>query len=70
MTAFAFILGVVPLVIASGAGAYARQIPGTVVMGGMLAASILAIFLIPVSFYAVESFAQRRSGKSEQGNLG
>jgi HAE1 family hydrophobic/amphiphilic exporter-1 len=69
MTAFAFIFGVAPLAIASGAGAYARQILGTAVLGGMLAASTIAIFLIPVSFYAVESFAQRRSGKSEQGDL-
>lgn len=51
MTAFAFILGVIPLVIASGAGAHARQILGTTVMGGMLAVSVIAIFLIPVSFY-------------------
>jgi HAE1 family hydrophobic/amphiphilic exporter-1 len=59
MTAFAFILGVVPLVIASGAGALSRRILGSAVMGGMLAASLLAIFLIPVSFYVVERLAQR-----------
>ena len=68
MTAFAFILGVVPLAIASGAGAQARQILGTAVMGGMLAASVIAIFLIPVSFYVVERFAQHRSGNSEEEN--
>jgi len=59
MTAFAFILGVVPLVIATGAGAASRQILGTAVMGGMLAASLIAIFIIPVSFYVVERFAHR-----------
>ena len=59
MTAFAFILGVVPLVTATGAGAQSRRILGTAVIGGMLAASLIAIFIIPVSFYVVERFAQR-----------
>ncbi len=54
MTSFAFILGCVPLWTASGSGAIARQVMGTTVIGGMLAASLLAIFLIPVSFYLVE----------------
>jgi len=54
MTAFAFILGVVPLVTASGSGAESRKIMGTAVFGGMLAASLIAIFFIPVSFYVVE----------------
>ncbi|MEO8602950.1 MAG: multidrug efflux RND transporter permease subunit [bacterium] len=57
MTAFAFILGVVPLVIATGSGAVGRQTLGTTVIGGMLAATLLAIFIIPVSFYIVERFA-------------
>jgi HAE1 family hydrophobic/amphiphilic exporter-1 len=56
MTAFAFILGCVPLWTASGAGAISRQVLGTVVIGGMLAASIIAIFFIPVSFDVVERF--------------
>jgi hypothetical protein len=51
MTAFAFILGVVPLVLATGAGAHGRVLLGLAVFGGMLAASVIAIFLIPVSFY-------------------
>jgi HAE1 family hydrophobic/amphiphilic exporter-1 len=59
MTAFAFILGVVPLAISSGSGAEARKLLGTAVIGGMLAASLIAIFLIPVSFYVVERFASR-----------
>ena len=54
MTAFAFILGCVPLARASGAGAAARQVMGFAVIGGMMAASFLAIFLIPVTFYVVE----------------
>jgi HAE1 family hydrophobic/amphiphilic exporter-1 len=65
MTAFAFILGVVPLAIASGAGAEARKLLGTAVIGGMLAASLLAIFLIPVSFYVVERLAGRGQGARE-----
>jgi len=49
MTAFAFILGCVPLWFAAGAGGVSRQILGTVVIGGMLAATVIAIFLIPVT---------------------
>ena len=63
MTAFAFILGVLPLAIASGAGAVGRQIMGTAVIGGMLAASVIAIFLIPVSFYVVERVSHRREAE-------
>ncbi len=60
MTAFAFILGCVPLWTASGAGAISRRVLGTAVIGGMLAASVLAIFLIPVSFDVVERIAHRK----------
>jgi HAE1 family hydrophobic/amphiphilic exporter-1 len=59
MTAFAFILGVVPLAIASGSGAEGRRILGTGVIGGMLAASAIAIFLVPASFAAVERLSRR-----------
>jgi HAE1 family hydrophobic/amphiphilic exporter-1 len=59
MTAFAFILGVVPLVLATGAGAHGRVLLGLAVFGGMLAASVIAIFLIPVSFYVVERLVHR-----------
>ena len=62
MTSFAFILGCVPLWIATGAGSVARQIMGTTVIGGMLAASFIGIFLIPVIFYLVEKW----SGASTQ----
>ncbi len=54
MTAFAFILGVLPLVLATGAGAHGRVLLGLAVFGGMLAASAIAIFLVPVTFYVVE----------------
>ena len=60
MTSFAFILGCVPLWRASGAGAVARRIMGTTVIGGMLAATLIAIFLIPVTYYVIERFASRR----------
>ena len=61
MTAFAFILGVVPLVLSSGAGAASRRILGITVLGGMLAATVIAIFIIPVTFYVSERFGRRRS---------
>jgi HAE1 family hydrophobic/amphiphilic exporter-1 len=57
MTSFAFILGCVPLWIATGAGSIARQIMGTAVIGGMLAASFIGIFLIPAIFYLVEKWS-------------
>jgi HAE1 family hydrophobic/amphiphilic exporter-1 len=63
MTSFAFILGCVPLWIATGAGAVSRQIMGTTVIGGMLAASLIGIFLVPAIFYLVE----RLSGATAQG---
>jgi HAE1 family hydrophobic/amphiphilic exporter-1 len=68
MTSFAFILGCIPLWRASGAGAVARRIMGTTVIGGMLAATLIAIFLIPVTFYLIERFAARRQPATpEQG---
>jgi multidrug efflux pump len=54
MTAFTFILGVAPLVIATGAGANARRAIGTTVFSGMLAATLLGIFLIPALYYAFQ----------------
>jgi HAE1 family hydrophobic/amphiphilic exporter-1 len=62
MTSFAFVLGCVPLWTASGAGSVARQIMGTTVIGGMLAATLIAIFIIPVLFVLVERFSQRKEG--------
>ena len=60
MTSFAFILGCVPLWIATGAGSVARQIMGTTVIGGMAAATGIAIFIIPALFVLVERMANRR----------
>ncbi len=60
MTSFAFILGCVPLAIATGSGAVSRRVMGTGVIGGMLAASFIAIFLIPMTFYIVEKLAHRK----------
>jgi hydrophobic/amphiphilic exporter-1 (mainly G- bacteria), HAE1 family len=60
MTSFAFILGCVPLWRASGSGAVSRRVMGTTVIGGMLAATLIAIFLIPVTYYVVERFAIKR----------
>ena len=57
MTSFAFILGCIPLWTASGAGSVARQVMGTTVIGGMLAATVLGIFFIPACFYVVEKVA-------------
>ena len=66
MTSFAFILGVFPLVIASGASSGARRALGTAVFGGMLASTLLAIFIVPVLFVVVELIASRR--KPARGN--
>ena len=60
MTSFAFILGSTPLWFATGAGAVSRRILGTVVIGGMLAATCVAVCLIPVTFFVVERFANRK----------
>ncbi len=60
MTSFAFILGCVPLWTASGAGSVGRQIMGTTVIGGMLAASAIGIFLIPAIFFLVEKLSGAR----------
>ncbi|WP_372875837.1 efflux RND transporter permease subunit [Pseudomonas sp.] len=62
MTSLAFILGVVPLAISSGAGSASRHSIGTGVIGGMLAATVLAIFLIPMFYLLVESWAAKLSG--------
>ncbi|MBV9492015.1 MAG: efflux RND transporter permease subunit, partial [Verrucomicrobia bacterium] len=67
MTSFAFIAGCVPLAFASGSGAVARRILGTGVIGGMLMASLVAIFLIPAGFCLVERLAARLSPKRPPG---
>jgi len=60
MTSMAFIFGMVPLVIARGAGASSRQSIGTGVMGGMLAATFLAIFFVPLFYVVTRRLTQRR----------
>jgi HAE1 family hydrophobic/amphiphilic exporter-1 len=58
MTSFAFILGVVPLVWAEGAGAASRQALGTAVFGGMIASTVLAVFFVPVFYLVVQNFSE------------
>ncbi|OPY74304.1 MAG: Efflux pump membrane transporter BepG [Syntrophorhabdus sp. PtaU1.Bin050] len=60
MTSFAFILGCVPLALASGSGGIARQVMGFAVIGGMLTATCIAIFIIPVTYYFVEKLAHKK----------
>ncbi len=66
MTSFAFILGVFPLVVANGAGAASRRALGTAVFGGMNAATLLAIFFVPVLFVVVERFGAGKPTHAEQ----
>jgi len=61
MTAFAFILGVVPLMVATGAGGASRQSIGTTVFGGMLAATVLTLLFVPVFYAVIERFRSRRT---------
>ncbi|MGZ3822813.1 MAG: efflux RND transporter permease subunit, partial [Mucilaginibacter sp.] len=65
MTSMAFILGVLPLVFASGAGAQARQTIGWTVFGGMLAATSLAIFIVPVLFFLITRLAYGKEKLAE-----
>jgi multidrug efflux pump len=60
MTSFAFLLGVLPLVVASGAGAASRRALGTAVFGGMATATVLGIFVIPILYVVIQRFADRR----------
>ena len=59
MTSFAFILGVLPLVLATGASAASRRSLGTAVFGGMIAATLLAIFIVPVLYVVIEALVER-----------
>jgi multidrug efflux pump subunit AcrB len=60
MTSFAFILGVTPLLIANGAGGASRRALGTAVFGGMNAATLLAIFIVPVLFVVIQRIVERK----------
>ena len=64
MTSLAFILGVVPLAIASGAGEHGRHSVGTTVFGGMIVSTILNLFFIPVLYLIIEGWRER--GKAEE----
>ena len=67
MTSFAFILGVVPLVIASGAGAEMRQVLGTAVFAGMIGVTVFGIFLTPVFFTVIERLTDAEKKKPTAG---
>jgi multidrug efflux pump subunit AcrB len=66
MTAFAFILGVVPLMLASGAGAASRQSIGTAVFGGMLAATLLSLLFVPVFYAVIEQMRDRWASRKAE----
>ena len=59
MTALSFILGVIPLLIASGAGSSSRQILGTTVFGGMVAATLLSLIVVPMMYFVIQSIAEK-----------
>ncbi|HKC56311.1 MAG TPA: efflux RND transporter permease subunit, partial [Vicinamibacterales bacterium] len=61
MTSFAFLLGVLPLVVATGAGAASRRALGTAVFGGMATATLLGVFIIPVLYVVIQRFAERQT---------
>lgn len=65
MTSLAFILGVVPLMISEGAGAEMRRTLGTAVFGGMLGVTLFGIFLTPVFYYVIQSFADTRAERAK-----
>ena len=67
MTSIAFILGVVPLLTASGAGAASQQALGTVVFGGMLASTLLAIPFVPVFYVLMEAHCERTGARKPEG---
>ncbi len=66
MTSFAFILGVYPLVIASGAGGASRQALGTAVFGGMIAATFLAVLFVPVFYKVIQGSSERFFPRKEE----
>lgn len=66
MTSLAFILGVLPLAISTGAGAAGRRSIGTGVMGGMIAATVLAVFLVPLFYVLLTSMTEWAMGKKRK----
>jgi len=67
MTSFAFILGALPLAIATGAGATSRQVLGTTVVFGMMAATLIGIFIVPVFYVVLQSLVDRFSKAAPAG---
>lgn len=65
MTSFAFILGIIPLMLSTGAGAFSRQTIGWTVFGGMSVATLLGIFIIPVLFYVITKMAYGKKKLAE-----
>jgi len=65
MTSFAFVLGVVPLVLATGAGSASRRVIGTGVLGGMLSATFLAIFFVPVFYLLIRKLLPLKLTKAQ-----
>jgi HAE1 family hydrophobic/amphiphilic exporter-1 len=63
MTAFAFVLGVLPLVFAKGAGEASRHSLGTAVFGGMIVATFLSLLVVPVLYVVIETFRERKTAK-------
>ena len=63
MTAFSFILGVIPLLIASGAGAESQKVIGTSVFGGMLVATALSLAAVPMLYYVIQTLSEKFSKK-------
>jgi multidrug efflux pump subunit AcrB len=63
MTAFSFILGVIPLLVASGAGAESQKAIGTTVFGGMLVATVVGVVAVPVLFFSIQTMAETLTGR-------
>ena len=66
MTAFSFILGVIPLLIATGAGAASRQVLGTTVFGGMLVATVVSVVTVPMLYYIVQVVGDKVARRSSE----
>jgi multidrug efflux pump len=68
MTSVAFIIGVVPLIVAEGAGAEMRRLLGTAVFAGMLGVTLFGVFLTPVFFFTIQWLVDRVAGKADVGS--
>ena len=65
MTSLAFVLGVIPLAISTGAGSGSQHAIGTGVIGGMITATVLAVFWVPLFFVAVSSFGNKKDSEKK-----